>query len=86
MTVGPRLASIYIRLEQKNVSYSLGHVMHKSKLQDLLQSGCRLDLVFHFQVLHMCVIWPNASIPLKRNRCPPYDTVIVVCDLLTGEE
>lgn len=74
-TVGPHLSSIYICLEQKNVSYSLGRVMHKSKLQDLLQSSCRLDLVLLFQVLHMYVIWFNASIPLKRNGRPPYDAV-----------
>ena len=84
VTVGPHLSSIYICLEQENVSYSLGHVMHKSKLQDLSQSSCRLDPVF--QVLHMYVIWSNAPIPLKRNECPPYDAVIVACDLLTGKE
>lgn len=60
--------------------------MHKPELQDLLQSSCRLNLVFLFEVLHMYVIWSNASILLKRNERPPYDTVIVACDLLTSEE
>lgn len=46
MAVGPHLSSICVCLGQKNFSYSLGHAMPKSKLQDLLQSSCRLDLVF----------------------------------------
>lgn len=68
------LFNIYLPRTKK--CYSLGHVMHKSKLQDLLQSGCRLDLVFLFQVLHICVMWSSASFPLERNGHSPYDAVI----------
>lgn len=65
-----------IYLPQTEKCYSLGHVMCKSKLQNLLQSGCRLDLVFLFQVLLIYVMWSSASFPLRKNGHPPYDTVI----------
>lgn len=65
----------------KNVSYSLGRVRHKYKLQDLLHCSCRLDLVFLFKALHMYIIWSSASTSLKRNR---RNAAILACDLLTG--